>query len=451
MRKTGIIVLICLSMVTGLPALQAQEVKKFSLKEAQQYALENNYSVKNTATDVEIAKKRVKENLAIGLPQINAGASYINNIELPTMLIPAEFFGGEPGQFQEIQFGTQHNGSWNASVNQLIFSGQYIVGVMASQSYVDLITANQEKSQIDIAYLIAKSYYPVIILQENKIFFDSTLINLKKMLYESQEYYKNGFLEETDIDQLQLLISNMETTITNINDQITLATNMLKYQMGLKASDNIVLTDRLDNLMNEVNQDYLLNIAFDYNNHIDYKILKNQERMALLDLKLKKSEYLPSLNAMYNYQQDAQRNSFSFFDPNQTWFTSQMLGVSLNVPIFSSGNRKYKVQQSQLQLSKLKVMDEQLKQGLSLKVMTLKSNFNNAYLIYTNKKMSLGNAEKIYNKNEIKYKEGLASSLDLSQSYNQYLTTQIDYLTSILDLLNKKSDLEKELTRTTFQ
>ncbi len=429
----------------------AQEVKKFSLKEAQIYALENNYTVKNTSTDVEIAKKRVKENLALGLPQVSAGASYTNNIELPTMLIPGQFFGIDSVEFLPIQFGTEHNAAWNASVSQLIFSGQYIVGLMASQAYVDLIEASQEKSEIETKYLISKLYYPVIILQENKVFFDSTLINLKKMLYESEEYYKNGFIEDTDLDQLQLLIHNMETTITNINNQVTIATNMLKYQMGLKAADSIILTDKLDDLMDEVNREYLLNSPFDYNNHIDYKVFKNQERMAVLDLKLKKSEYLPNLSAFYTYQQNAQRNKIDFTASDQPWFTSQILGINLNVPIFSSGNRKFRVQQSQLQLDKLKVSDEQLKQGLSLKIITLKSDFNNSFLIYSNKKLSLGNAEKIYEKNEMKYKEGLVSSLDLSQSYNQYLTSQIDYLGSILDLLNKKTDLEKELTRTTFK
>ena len=133
----------------------AQNIKSFTLKEAQQYAIENNYDIKNAGTDVEIARQRVKENLAIGLPQVNAGAGYTNYIELPTQLIPAEFFGGEPGEFQEIQFGTQHNATWNASLSQLLFSGQYIVGVMASKAYVGLIEGSLQNSEIEIKDLIS--------------------------------------------------------------------------------------------------------------------------------------------------------------------------------------------------------------------------------------------------------------------------------------------------------
>ncbi len=425
----------------------SQEGGKFTLEQAQQYAIVNNYDLINALTDVEIAKKRVKENLAIGLPQINAGAGYNYNIELPTQLIPAEFMGGEEGEFAEIQFGTKHNASWNASLTQLLFSGEYIVGVMASKAYVGLIQSNLQKSEIDIKEIVAKSYYPVIILSENKKIFDSTLVNLTKMLTETEAYYEIGFVEDTDVDQLKLLISDMETTITNIDNRLEISYNTLKYIMGLDAEAEIEVANTLEELMGGVNREYLLNSGFDYNQHIDHVVLMNQEKMALLNLKLKRSEYYPNLNGFYSFQQDAQRDKFDVFNPAGAWYTSQMVGLKLNVPIFSSGNRKYKVQQAQLELNKLKVLDDQLKQGLTLKVRTVKSEFNNAYLIYNNKQLSVGNAQKIYDKTNVKYKEGLSTSLELAQTYNQYLTTQIDYLAATLDLLNKKTELEKELTK----
>ncbi len=379
-------------------------------------------------------------------------ANYNYNIELPTTVIGAgdSPFPGMGEEDLEFTFGTKHNASVGADVSQLIFSGEYIVGVMASKAYVGLIETNLQKSEIDIETTIAIAYYPVIILKENKTVFDSTLISLNRMLYETEEYYKSGFLEDTDVDQLKLLISDMETTITNIDNQLEIAYNMLKYQMGIKADDEIEVTEKLNDLLNEVNRDYLLNEVFNYNEHIDYKLLKGQEEMALLQLKLKRSEYYPTLMGFYSYQEDAMRDKFTFTATDQKWYSSQMLGVQLDIPIFSSGNRKYKLQQAKLELEKINVMDDQLKQGLSLKVRTSKANFNNSYLIYLNKTMARENAEKIYRKTEIKYREGISTSLELSQTYNQFLTAQIDYLTSILDLLNKKSELEKELTKVNY-
>jgi len=439
---TGIILLHIISISN------AQEVKSFTLKEAQQYAIENNYDVRNASTDVEIARKRVKENLAMGLPQVNASAGYTNYLELPTSIIPGDFIG-TPGKDQEIQFGTQHNATWNASISQLLFSGQYIVALMATKAFVDLNETNYQKSEIEIKNIIAQSYYPVIILQENKKVFDSTMTSLNKMLYETEEYYKAGFLEDTDVDQLKLLIADMQTTITNIDNQLRIAYNMLKYQLGMKAGDEIEITDNLENLLAEVDKEILMNSSFNFNNHIDYKLLKNQEEMAYLQMKLDQSQYYPTLSGFYQFQQDAMRNDFNFFN-NGKWYTNQMLGIQLEVPIWSSGQRKNKIQQSKLEIEKLKVVDNQLQQGLTLKVSTVKSEFNNAYLIYLNRKMAVSNAERIYQKTEVKYREGIANSLDLSQTYNQYLTNQIEYLGSILDLLNKKSELEKELTKVNY-
>ncbi len=451
MRKhTGFLFIACLLSMASLRAQDTAAVRQFTLREAQLYALENNYDVINAITDVEIARQKVKENLAIGLPQVDASAGYTNFIELPTTLIPGEFFGGEPGTFQQVQFGTRHNATWNASLNQLIFSGQYFVGVQAARSYVTLMERNLEKSEIEIRDLIAKSYFPVIILQENKVIFDSTLASLQNMLYETDEYYKAGFLEDTDVDQLQLLISDMETTIKNIENQQEIAYNTLKYMMGIPADEEIEVTDRMVDMLSAVDREFLINSTFDIARHIDYLLLRDQQQMANLQLKLNRSEYYPYMSGFYTFQQDAMRNEFDFFQGGD-WFNNQMIGVTLNVPIFSSGNRSAKVQQAKLELEKLKVQENQLRQGLSLRVRTVKSEFNNAYLIYQNKKMAVSNAQKIYQKTEVKYRSGLVTSLDLSQTYNQYLTTEIEYLTSILELLNKKAELEKELTQAEYQ
>jgi outer membrane protein TolC len=202
----------------------------------------------------------------------------------------------------------------------------------------------------------------------------------------------------------------------------------------------------MDDLLAAVNREFLMDSKFDYNNHIDYKLLKGQTELSNLKLKLNQSEYWPTLVGFYSYNQNAMHDKFNFFTDNK-WYTSQVLGFQLDVPIFSSGNRKFKVQQAKLELEKMSVMDRQLQQGLSLKVKTVKADFNNAYLIYMNRKMSVTNAEKIYQKTEIKYKEGLSTSLDLSQTYNQFLNAQISYLTYIIELLINKARPGKRIDK----
>jgi outer membrane protein TolC len=164
-------------------------------------------------------------------------------------------------------------------------------------------------------------------------------------------------------------------------------------------------------------------------------------------MKLGKSAYLPTLRAFYSYQNNAMRDEFDFFNFDKTWYPTQILGVQLDVPIWSSGMRKYKVNQSKLELDKIRVQDTELQQKLNLDLETGQNAFNNAYLIYLNRSKNKDLALKIHQKTEMKYKEGLSSSFDLSQSYNQYLSAEVNYLLAVLDLLIKKSDLDKLLTK----
>ena len=448
--------------------ISAQEVKKFSLKDAQQYAIDNNYQIKNAKTDIEIAKQRVKENTAIGLPQINASASYSYFMDIPTTLIPdfltpaiyavnenlfeltpAVPLSDEP-QYFEASFGSPHNATWGATISQLIFSGQYLVGLRAAKAYETLTQSTYLKNEIEIRDAVAKAYYPVIIIKENKNYLDSTLISMKKMLYETEEYFNNGFVEDTDVDQLKLMIADLETALAYLDNRLELANNMLKFMLGLKTEDQIEATETLDALLTSVNNEFLVNSKFDFNNNIDYNLLKKGERLTYLQYKLRQSEYYPTMSAYYQYQKNGLRDQFDFFDFSKNWFPSQVIGVQLDIPIWSSGMRKYKVNQAKLALNKAQVQDTELQQRLNLTVETYRNEFNNAYLIYNNRIKNLDIAKKIYQKTEIKYKEGISTSLDLSTAYNQYLQAEIDYLTSILDLLMKKSDLDKLLTKTNY-
>lgn len=427
--------------------LASQEVKRFTLKEAQQYAVDNNYQIRNARTDMEIARQKVKENTAIGFPQVSGSVSYNNYLEIPTQLIPGEFFDSTMTDFIEIKFGTQHNATWSATASQLLFSGKYLVGLQAARAYETLTKTAYQKSEIELKAAVAKTYYPVIILRENRIYLDSTLTSMKKMLNETEEYYKSGFVEDTDVDQFQLMIADMETTLANIDNQLNLANNMLKFMLGLQPSDPVELTETLDDLLVSINNDYLLSTGFDFNSNVDYRILKKNEKLNYLQMKLAQTEYYPTVSAFYSYQENAMRDEFDFFDANSKWYPTQIFGVQLDVPIWSSGMRKYKVNQAKLELEKIRVQDTELQQKLSLDLETARSEFSNTYLIYTNRLKNRTIAQKIHQKTEIKYKEGISGSLDLSQSYNQYLNAEISYLASILDLLIKKTDLEKLLTK----
>jgi len=434
-----------------------QEVMQFSLEEAQAYAVENNYDIQNATTEIEIARKKVKETTAIGLPQINAGASYNDFIDIPTQLIPGEFFGGEPGSFIPVQFGTKYNMSLNAQANQLLFSGEYIVGLQASKTFVKTSQRQQEKVLIDLEQKVAESYYLVLIAGRNKVIIDSTLVTLKEIQQANQGLYENGFIEETDVDQVELLITDLEATLLDIINNYQVSKNLLKFQMGLQLENKIELTDKLDDLMTRLDQEVLFAANFDYTKNIDYKILENQQDLAFLNLKRNKSLYLPSLYAFFSFSKTAQRNSWNFMqsdgdwrllEEDQGWYNTTLWGIQLDIPIWSSGSRSAKVQQAKLQIDQLEVVGKQVKTGLEIEFSTRQNSFLNAWKVYQNKKNGLDLSWKIYQKTKEKQLEGVSSSIELQQNYNQYLNSEGDYVLSMLDLLQAKLNLERLLTET---
>ena len=438
----------------------AQETLSFSLEEAINYGLINNATVKNAQTDVEIAQKKIIETTAIGLPQINGKISNTNYINTATTLIedfisPAVFsvnednFGLIPttpqgdAQFFPVSFMTKYNATAEISVSQLIFNGSYLVGLRAAKAYLEQSKVQSVKSKIDIEEVITSAYFMVLVTQKNKSILDSTLSSLQNMLIETQEIHKQGFIEDTEVDQLELMIADLETNLIYVTNQIKLSKSYLKVLLGMDVNSSIDLSDNLDVLLLNIQNPKLLTSDFLFSNHIDFRILENQKELSNLSLKNFQAESLPVLSAFFTAQTNAMRDSYNFFDGSQPWYPTTLWGVQMDIPIFSSGSRSSKVKQAKLELRKVEELEIQLKNSLNTEEDNAKTNFKNTKLIHHNKQNATKLALKIYNKTQLKYKEGVSSSMDLLQAYNQYLESEGNYITSIVDLVNAKLALEK--------
>ncbi len=419
------------------------QVKEFSLKEAQEYAIKNNYQAQNAIIDVAIAAKSVRENLATGFPQVNANVNYTNFINLATQLIPAEFFGGEPGTYMEVQFGTKHNASVDAQLSQLIFNGAYIVGIKAAKEFEKMSRLQLEQVEMDVKQAIANAYYLVLISEENAQLMKETISTMEKLLADTRAMYEQGFMVDTDVDKLALLLSDLKTNELNAENQIKNASYLLKFNMGLAVDDDIRLSDKLQTLLMAISPESSLKTELTLEDHINYRVIETQETITELQWRLARTEYMPTVSGFLSQTQNAQRNAFNFFDFDEKWFPTTVAGVQIAIPIFSSGNRYYKVQKAKLEVEKAKNTKTQVSESLVMGAVSAKDNFAVALQTYENKKENFDLSQRIYDKEQIRYKNGVASSTDLNQSYNQLLESQGTYLGAILDMMNKKLELDK--------
>lgn len=460
-----IIYIIGLLVIPFLGSAQ-EDSKSYSLKEAIEYAKEHNYDLINAQTDIEIAEKKVWETTAIGLPQVNGTISNENFIDIPITLMPdfisSSVYGvneyafgltpvvpqSEDPQFFAVQFGTKHNATAGVDVSQLLFSGEYIVGLQASKAYLGQTEKQKVQTEIILVEQVSKSYFLILSLQDNLEILKSSLTLNKTLLDETKAMFETGFLEDTDVDQLDVIVSTLEATIRNIENEKATAISFLKFYMGHKNETKIELTDNISQVINHLDIDYLLQSKFDENENIDFLLFMQQKELANLQLKRDKSTYLPSINAFFSAKTNAMRDTYSFFDTKQRWYPTTVWGFSMNIPIFSSGQRRAVIKQSKLNLKKLDESQKQLSTSLQLQVETSRNKFSNQYYEYLNRKKNFKLTSKIYNKTQVKYKEGMASSFDLNQAQNSFIQSNTDYTMSIMNLLQNKIELEKMLTRT---
>jgi len=294
---------------------------------------------------------------------------------------------------------------------------------------------------------VADSYYAVLSVLDGMVIVDSTLTITRKLADETRQVYAVGFADETDVDQLDLLVADLEASRDYLNNQLAVTQAFLKFYMGISDADSLILTDNMETIIAEKINMALMSNPFQIGQNVDFRSIAKQKQLSFLQVKLEKSTYMPSISAFLNYQTQAQRDQWDFFNRRHVWYNSSIFGVTMNIPVFSSGMRYSRVKQAQIAYEQVEVLENQVISQLNLQYSTAKSEYLNALNVYLNKQKSRKTAEKIYQKTTSKYSEGMATSLDLLNTHNQFLNTENEYINASLALLKASEELEKMLTK----
>ncbi len=451
-------------------SIWAQEQHTMTLKQAQEYASEHSYSVRGAYFDAEAALRGVKETIAIGLPQVNGSIDYNNYIDIPTQVAPADAFGfpayltqflgevsaetgvpinapaGDANAVSEFQFGAPQTMTAGVALSQLIFDGSYFVGLKAAKTYAQVMNGAVAITQRDVKAIVAESYHTVLIAKENVAILQESLTVLEKTRGDTKAMLEEGFVEEQDLDQLDLSIVDLNNRIAHASNQEKIALDMLKFQLGMPMSATLSLSDTVDGLLTDGAVD-MLGTGFNFEQSIDYDVLSTQVRLMDLNVKNERVKSLPSIGGFYNYSRNAQRESFDFFDGDKKWYPTQLWGVQLSVPIFTSLRGVHRVAKARVEAERSRMNLEQASQGATLEYESARNDYSLALATYQNQQQGLLLAERIFNKTQIKYTEGLASSFDLAQAQTQLLQAQGNFIGGMLSVLNAKSRLSKSLNQ----
>jgi outer membrane protein len=452
MRKY-FLMFVLLGLITQGYSQDKKEILKLSISDAQTFALQNNRTVQSAKIDIQSADKKVWENLATGLPQINVAANYLHQFKVPELSFgPVLDVNSLPDgvltkqnimdAYKDsplIPLGVMDNTTIDFTLSQLIFSGQYLVGLQATKVLKQLTEKSLVKTEDQTKESVAGTYYLVLVLTENARLLNASLVSIDQTYKELIKMNEEGLNEETDVDQVKISKSNIQTLITSLESQKDISMKLLKFQLGVGFDQVVELTDSLPGIIQQGNVRYLTSPEFDVNKSINYQLVNEQEKISGLLLRLEKSKYLPTISAFYRHEEQTNQPSFNFA-------VKDVVGASLSLPIFTTGMRNARVSQAKFDLEKSQLMKADVEQGLIMEFETARSNYQTAFSNFNTNRESMNLSKKVYDKTVIKYKEGVSSSFELTQNQNQFLTAESNYYNSVLSLLNAKAKLDRILS-----
>ncbi len=422
--------------------LAQDDLLSLSLDEAVEYGIENNRNLRNAEREIQMAFKERWKTIAIGLPNVSLELNYLNNLELQTSLIPAEFFGGNKGDFSEIQFGTEQSAIGSVRMEQLLFDGSWLVGLEYSQIYLSGSENFYEKTFLQVRESIVKLYSLVVTLNEGIALLENNLENFKKDLFEVTELYENGFEEIENVEQIKITLAQAELSLLQTKKTQENQLNLLKLILGINLEDNLILTTSINDFIAE-NIIFSSSIdSFSEDQNIDVKISQNLFDTKRIEYRLEKSKQLPKLSGFISGTYTGYNNEFDFTNQAQNWFGSSVFGVKFELPLTNANKLNVSSQKAKIAMDQAATNLEEQKEKTRAEVQQKLNDYQLAVQSLNVNEKNMRLSMSIEEKNSIKFFEGLVTSFELRQAQLQLLDSQQKYLNSVLEIISVKTELE---------
>lgn len=424
MRKT----ILTLAIAAACTGLSAQDHLSLTLEQAQQYAVENNKSLQNASLEVQQAYAQRWQTIAAMLPQVDGTVGYTNMLGY------------------EIDFGGMSRAMLpylNTNITTSIgLNGQAIMGALLNNLAIEMQDISQKKTESTLRANVSTSYMSVLVLEDIVTLLDSSLTNIERLAEMTQRSVEVGAAEQTSADQIMVKVNALKNSINSNKRNVELARNSLKVLLGLNAETELTLSQTLDELLSAESALALLNENFDIDRNYDYQLLQKNVELAKKNVTMAGLAYTPTLSAyyQYSYRKDFGDGGFSMSPPHT-------VGVSLAVPIWSSGKRAAAVTEKKLAYQAAVNTFEETSDNLGIQDQQLRFNLSNAYETYMNERDNIEVTKRVFNSTANKFEHGVASSLDLTNASNDLISAQSTYVQAILTLVNAQVELTKFLNK----
>ena len=428
--------------ITGYTIAQdsTKATHAFSLDQCVEYAQKNNVQVRNALLAIEVQKQTNREIAGAALPTINTNLSGVNYTQIPVSLLPGQIFGGAPGTFIPVQFGTKYNANYGASIQQLLFDGQVFIALQARAASLDMQRKNAALTQEAIKGNIYKIYYQLSASKTQLNILDANINRIRALSRDAEIMYKNGFAEKLDVDKISVQLNNLETEKLKANNSVAIGYMGLKMLMGMPVKDSLVLTDVINE--NSLTNDVLTENALQYNVRKDYQYLSTIKKMNEYNIKRYQLSNLPTISMSGSYSKNAQRSKFDFFEGGN-WFTTSLVSLNVSLPIFNGFATDARIKRTKIELKQTENQLEGLKNNIDNEINQAKLNYMSSVATVQFQKKNMELAEKVYQQTKKKYEAGTGSNTEISAAQTDLVSAQNNFMNALYAALIAKVDLLK--------
>ena len=411
-------------VVWCMAPLTAQDSLHLSLEEAQNYALEKNRALKNASLDVRISEASRWQTIATMLPQVSAAVDYSNLFD----------YSIDFGPVGKISMPNSLTTNLTAAV---AFSGAQVVGVQLKDIVTKMSNIQLRQTEKEVTDQIKTLYYSALVMEETTSLLEKNQGNLEKLLEFTEQSVHVGVSEQTDADLISVQVASMKTTINSTKRSIEMIYNAMRLHLGLDVNSEIELTQNIDELMDTGKSLSLVETDFVLGNNYNFQLLEENLNLAHKQITLKKWDYAPSLSAFYQYNKikNYGGGGFNSTPPN-------MMGFSIKVPIFSSGMRYRAVTEAKLSYEQNQNNYDESRESLIIQHRQLTYNLSSASESFETQKKNMVVIQRVFDNVSRKYEQGMASSLDVTNSGTELISAQSTYVQSLLDVVNAQIELE---------
>lgn len=441
MKKVFLLLLCGFVFSTNIQAQQNDKpIHNFSLEDCVGFAKKNNVQVKNSLLAIEAQIQTNREIRAAALPTINSSLSTTDYTTIPTSLLPGQIFGGAAGTFIPVQFGTKFNANYGATFQQLLFDGQVFIALQARAASLEMVNNSAALTEENIKANIYKIYYQLSASKTQLNILDANIERIKKLAHDAEIMYKNGFAEKLDVDKVSVQLNNLQTEKIKADNSVAIGFMGLKMLMGMPVKDSLVLTD----IINEqsLSSDILVENDFQYSIRKDYQYLNTIKKLNQYNVQRYQLSYFPTISVSGAYSKNAQRSEFDFLKGGQ-WFTTSLISLNVNLPIFNGFSTDAKIKRTKIELQQTENQLAALKNTIDNELTQAKLNYMSSVATVQFQKKNMQLAENVYQQTKKKFEIGTGSSTEISAAQADLVSAQNNFMNALYSALIAKVDLLK--------